>query len=531
MEQDYAYLHLNSSQLQNFHPKNAPLGLFVIPNWITEEEEQLLVNFFSDASKSGEWSDHISKKRPTKHFGYRYEIKGYASSTEKAMQDWGPLRPLADRIEKTFPGVHISQCLANLYFKDSTIGAHRDRETPMVFGLSIVGDINMIWTEMANENNRYEAFIPRRSLYIMSSDAALLWKHEVPSRKIIYYPDQNGNLTIKVPKQENYVRVSVTWRHFANTILPEQKSTIINLMNQQEFKALPDTSKLDKINDVLVSMNQAYLPPLLNQTIQTIKAQPPPVIPMIEACHLKNVIPKHKEHFQLLHREIPWQEVKSRFGGKLSRLIAPGAEKQSKTTRIYGHWVKLFCQRILGVKVRVLECFGNYYPNGNSALPAHRDDYNLLVFGLSFGETRTFDFVPNGVKDTIKRDPGIISITMESGDVVLFSPAVNKTHKHRILKEPKQINPRINLTYFLELEQGQDERKMYNPPERMDNIPTFEEAMEFEKQDKGKDEEGYLGEIVIAKDEEGNLYQIINGDIIIPVNSMEEAMMNLMANK
>lgn len=525
MESTYGYLNLNSTQLQQFRPRDAPIGLFIIPNWITEEQEQELVNFFSDSKRSGEWFSHISSKRPTKHFGYRYEIKGYVSSTEKALQDWGPLRPLADQIEKMFPGVHISQCLANLYFRDSTIGAHRDRETPMVFGLSIVGDINMIWTEMANERNRYEALIPRRSLYIMSSDAALLWKHEVPSRKTVSYPDNSGNLNIKLPKPENYVRLSVTWRHFANTILPEQNGIITNLITQKDYQALPMNIKLEKINETLSNLNQNYLPPILKETVAQIKTEP---IEVLEICHLKSVIPKHKGNYVSLFKEIPWQKVGSRFGGTLSRLIAPGVERSSKMANIYGQWVVLFCKRVLGVKVKLIEIFGNYYPNGNAALPAHKDNYGYWVFGLSFGETRTFDFVPNGVKDNIKRDTRIISISMESGDVVLFSPKINQTHKHRILKEPKQMGPRINLTCFLQLEPGQDERKMYNPPEILKDIPTFEEAMESVKLDKGKNEESY--DITIITDDDGKLYQIIN-DVIIPIDSIEEAMHNHLANK
>lgn len=80
----------------------------------------------------------------------------------------------------------------------------------------------------------------------------------------------------------------------------------------------------------------------------------------------------------------------------------------------------------------------------------------------------------------------------------------------------------------MQLEPGQDERKMYTPPEILKDIPTFEEAMESVKLDKGKDEESY--DITIITDDDGKLYQIIN-DVIIPIDSIEEAMHNHLANK
>ena len=191
------------------NPKGAPFGLYVIPNWITEEEEKSIVEFLS----VGEWSDEISTNRPTKHFGYIYSLYGGYSTTKEA-GDWGILRKFADKIEEQFPGIKIAQCLANLYYKKSTIGAHRDKETPIVFGLSVVGDINMVWTDMNNPKIKYEASIPARSLYIMADDAAFHWKHEVPSRTTVKYPDNDGNLTIVKTKSDNYIRVSVTFRHF-----------------------------------------------------------------------------------------------------------------------------------------------------------------------------------------------------------------------------------------------------------------------------------------------------------------------------
>lgn len=184
----------------------APRGLWIIPNWITEEDEREIVKFLC----KGEWSDHMSKTRPTQHFGYKYTLSGYANSHDKVAGDWGPLQKIANRLEKEFFewNIQIAQALANMYYKDSTIGAHRDKEAPLIFGISLVNDINMDWTLVDNPKVKRRYLIPRLSLYIMSGESATEWMHSVPKLSQIYY----GNRIVKKPN--NYVRVSITFRHF-----------------------------------------------------------------------------------------------------------------------------------------------------------------------------------------------------------------------------------------------------------------------------------------------------------------------------
>lgn len=429
------------------NPHGAPNGLYVIPNWLTPQQEQEIVNFLC----TGQWSDHISTKRPTQHFGYRYTISGYSSSTEKVAKDWGVLRYHADRIEHDFPRIKIAQCLANMYFRDTTIGAHRDRETPIVFGVSAVGDINMIWTRMDNENIKYEALIPARSLYIMVDDAALLWKHEVPPRKTVRYPDASGNLTITKKKPNDYCRVSITYRHF-NGAMSGPNGTVLGSLQ------MPNTH----------TSQVSVLPPP-NYT------SPLPELPTLEACHLQGVIPKHLEKEIFLFNEHPWMKM-------FKRQACGGSHIMSRTSGIYGKWLEIFCLRILNCRIEIESCFANMYPNGQADLPAHSDkQYACWVIGLSFGETRTFDFILNGTKPKAKTGD-ITSIEMKSGDILLFGPSVNASHKHRILEEKHRSNRRINLTYFVKLvpmdATGRTgEKQLLDPPEiKAEMIPTFEEA-------------------------------------------------------
>lgn len=483
--------------LNRFRPIGAPPGLFVIPEWVTADEEQDIVDFLS----RGKWSNQISKNRPTQHFGKRYNtLSGF---TDDGESDWGVLRQYADRVQTQFPGTRITQCLVNAYFKQSAIGAHRDRETPLVFGLSLVNDINMIWTSMevnAAEGNalKYEALIPRRSLYIMSGEAALGWTHEIPSRKTVKYPapgNMNGNINdgpvVTVKKPDDYMRVSVTWRHFSGELFVAP-----NLRAPADLDSAPQVQPL-------------------------------------QACHLKGVIPRHQEMEPVLFREHEWRQMQSRFGKPMSRLVCAMSDKISRASGVYASWIELFCERVIGIQVTVNAAFANLYPDGNSSLPAHRDEYTesngrpLWVFGLSFGETRTFSFIPNGDKSKAKSNPNLTNVEMASGDILLFAPVVNKTHKHQILAEPKRTGRRINITYFIDILPGQDERKMLNPPEiQASMIPTFEEAeAKFRTRKSAVNntkDDGSGREIPLMMNEQGAVSALIDG-VLIPFSSVEEA--------
>jgi len=187
---------------------------------------------------------------------------------------------------------------------------------------------------------------------------------------------------------------------------------------------------------------------------------------VIQACHFKGVVPSHAEKEPLLYNEHKWREFRT-----LGRLVSYNSHLKSKTSAIYAKWVELFCERVLAVKVQVVGGFANLYLNGDTPLPAHRDQYKKWVFGLSFGETRNLEFVPDNPRKTI------ISYPMEAGDVFLFAPDVNNRYQHRMLAEPKRTGRRINITYFLDILPGQETKKLLNPPIfKKEAIPTFEEA-------------------------------------------------------
>ena len=186
---------------------------------------------------------------------------------------------------------------------------------------------------------------------------------------------------------------------------------------------------------------------------------------VIEARLLKNVIPDHGKNEELLVNEHKWRDFRT-----LGRLVCHHSHQKSKTSAIYAKWVELFCDKVFGVKVRVETGFANLYTDGNVNLPIHRDQYKKWIFGLSFGGTRTIDFIP------AKEDMDTLSYSLESGDVLIFSHDINNRYQHRMLPDPKSTKRRVNITYFIDILEG-DCNNLLNSIINTDNIPTFNDAI------------------------------------------------------
>lgn len=158
----------------------------------------------------------------------------------------------------------------------------------------------------------------------------------------------------------------------------------------------------------------------------------------LEAIHIKGVVPFHQENLDVLLNDHKWREFRT-----LERLVCHNADKRSPMTARYARWVAKMCKHVFDVNVTVDAAFANLYPNGKTGLPLHRDQYHKWVIGLSFGETRSFYFVPDCA------DEPNVKYELSSGDVLIFSPDVNNHYQHYMPEEPEKTGMRINLTFFV----------------------------------------------------------------------------------
>lgn len=212
---------LNDDLLQIISPcpkvvnplQNSPSGLFVINEWLYPGQEQKLIAEIM----SKPMSSALSAKRLTQHYGKTYTGLHFDDKDALPIDPKSCIGLIVERIEHGLPGIKIQQVLVNRYAADVGIGGHVDRNEPIVFGLSLGADINMIWKNI-NTGQQYEALIPNRSFYIMSGECSKIWQHSVPIRKTISYPvtGSDGLVTLSksASKENNYCRWSITFRHF-----------------------------------------------------------------------------------------------------------------------------------------------------------------------------------------------------------------------------------------------------------------------------------------------------------------------------
>lgn len=87
--------------------------------------------------------------------------------------------------------------------------------------------------------------------------------------------------------------------------------------------------------------------------------------------------------------------------------------------------------------------FCNLYKNGSDYAPYHRDDYGCDIVSLSLGATRKFYFKNDETKI-------VKEYQLKNGDLFYFPLEINKNYKHSIPVQKNIIEPRINITCFLE---------------------------------------------------------------------------------
>lgn len=218
---------------------------------------------------------------------------------------------------------------------------------------------------------------------------------------------------------------------FKNNTFGREKS----YSDRNKWNAMLDHDKIIAETDVT-----RYLPPSIYKNT------------VLRTKIFKGVIPKYIENEPLLFEEIKWKEFRT-----MRRLVAYHPHQKSKLVEFYRKWVEIFCKETLKVKINAVDSFANLYINGNVELPAHRDQFGKWIIGLSFGETRTIEFVPDNPELEITK------VQLDPGDVFIFSPDANDSYRHRMLPEPDRKNRRINLTFFIDVIPGEDENLLVNP--------------------------------------------------------------------
>lgn len=170
-----------------------PNGLVYRPDFLTPAEEETLLAYIENAPMHHlRFNDHTSKRRG---IGFEHRLPRY-------------LVPLQQRIAKWLdvPKKSINEAFVQEYPPGYGIGWHRDRETPLVVGVSLVGWARMrfrplggggkvLRSVVTSTKSEEKLLLPRpvsielepRSVYVMQKEIATRWQHSIAPVKALRY--------------------------------------------------------------------------------------------------------------------------------------------------------------------------------------------------------------------------------------------------------------------------------------------------------------------------------------------------------
>lgn len=201
---------LPENLFNNPNYEEKPPGLFVINDFITEDEEYLLLSLVT--FNETENSSTSLKHRQVKHYGYefRYDINSVDKNEPLSNKIPVECNFLWDRLKKHsyFKGFYPDQLTVNYYKPGQGIPPHVDThsafEDPLLslsLGSSAVMDFRH------DSGKHIPVFLSQRSLVIMSGESRYDWTHGITPRKMDIIPSENG-LTVV----QRRTRTSFTFR-------------------------------------------------------------------------------------------------------------------------------------------------------------------------------------------------------------------------------------------------------------------------------------------------------------------------------
>jgi len=150
-------------------PQSLPNGLVYRPDFITKDEEDILLAYIENlAMPQLQFREHESKRRG---LSFEYDIPTF-------------LLPLQNRIAKwlSVPRAMVNEAFVQEYLPGYGIGWHRDRETPLVVGISLKGWARMRFRpleKMSDPKAVLSFEVEPRSAYLMQGEVATRWQHSV----------------------------------------------------------------------------------------------------------------------------------------------------------------------------------------------------------------------------------------------------------------------------------------------------------------------------------------------------------------
>lgn len=205
------YKFIKTSQKPECNPKATKIkGLTRYPNFITNQEESILLNTINKIP-TDEWITVGSTQgRRVLHYGYKYNYRGRSVSQKDYLGElpkWCEFiieRLIAYKILNKRP----DQLIVNEYKPGQGIGAHSDAKSfdNDIVTLSLGSDtmFEYIPVDAPNDNEIHKYYLKRKTCLHMRDDARYKYHHRMPGRKTDIVDG------VAVPRK---TRVSLTFRN------------------------------------------------------------------------------------------------------------------------------------------------------------------------------------------------------------------------------------------------------------------------------------------------------------------------------
>lgn len=188
-----------------------PEGLFLLPDFITEEEEKVLLEAIDISDTQA--IDGSLKHRLVKHFGYEFiygknTVDPSSPLERRIPSEFGPI--VIDRLHESlaqFSYFVPEQMTVNKYEPGQGIPPHVDTHSPFsdpIVSLSLLGDTVM---EFRNETKHSCVYLSKRSLLVMSGESRYGYTHSITPRMTDVVQTAEG-----LSMQKRETRVSCTFR-------------------------------------------------------------------------------------------------------------------------------------------------------------------------------------------------------------------------------------------------------------------------------------------------------------------------------
>lgn len=167
-----------------------PEGFAYLPDMLSAEEEQTLLEHIEGLTFSDVRMHGIVAKRRVIHYGLLYGYESWQLSDAPPIPQW--LFSLRDRAAglMAVPTADIQEALINQYPAGAGIGWHRDAPMfgPIVIGFSLLASCRLRFQRKSGERRLLaEQLLEPRSAYRLAGSCRASWQHSIPPTKELRY--------------------------------------------------------------------------------------------------------------------------------------------------------------------------------------------------------------------------------------------------------------------------------------------------------------------------------------------------------